>query len=121
MIRRLTICRFLAVLACLGMVLAPITVPAASIAVAMGMDATSVENGSTDMPDGMPCCPETQTKPDYVKNCPFAAVCNGTALQMTSGGPALNPPMTVLAVISPRDGAKLSGLALGPPARPPNA
>ena len=97
------------------MVLAPTTVPAASVA--MGMDATSVENGSTDMPDGMPCCPET----DYVKICPFMAVCSGTALQMIAGGPALNPPITVLAVISPRDGAKLSGLALGPPARPPNA
>ena len=119
--RRLTICRFLAALACLGMVLAPITVPAASIAVAMGMDATSVENGSTDMSDGMHCCPETQTKPDYVKNCPFMAVCSGTALQIIAGGPALNAPMTVLAVLSPRDDAKLSGLALRPPARPPNA
>jgi hypothetical protein len=102
------------------MVLAPITVPAASIAVAMG-NATSVESGSTDMPDSMPCCPETQTRPDDVKNCPFMAVCSGTALQMIAAGPALDPPMTVLAVISPRDGAKLSGLALGPPARPPNA
>jgi len=43
------------------MVLAPMTVPAASIAAAMGVDATSVEYGSTDMPDDMPCCPETQT------------------------------------------------------------
>ena len=121
MTRRRTICRFLAALACLGMVLAPMTVPAASIAAAMGVDATSVEYGSTDMPDDMPCCPETQTKPDYVKNCPFVAVCSGTALQTIAGGPALNPPMTVLAVLSPRDDAKLSGLALRPPARPPNA
>ena len=119
--RRLTICRFLAALACLGMVLAPITVPAASIAVTMGMDATSVENGSTDMPDGMPCCPETQTKPDCMKNCPFMAVCSGTALQIVAGGSALNAPITVLAVLSPRDDAELSGLVLGPRARPPNA
>jgi len=71
-----------------------------------------------DMPEGMPCCPETQKKPDCAKDCPFMAVCAGTIVSLTAGGVTPFAP-SLLAVVAPTSDAKLSGLAQGPPARPP--
>ena len=118
--RRMTISHLLAALAWLGLTLVPLATPAAAMVMPMEI-AAGVETTSMDMPDGMPCCPETQRKPDCAKNCPFMAVCAGMAFPAVTGGAALSAPVAVLAVIAPRDNDKLSGLAQGPPARPPKA
>jgi hypothetical protein len=111
--------RLLAVLAVLGLIAGPfaLRVPPA------GPDqivAAAINGDSADMPDGMPCCPETHKKADCAKDCPFMAVCAGTVLP-PANGVALAAPTALLALISPAQDAKLKGLAQGPPARPPKA
>jgi hypothetical protein len=117
--RQFTIRHLLAALAWLGLVLAPLATPVA--AMSMEMAAAGVESSSMDMPEGMPCCPDQPAKPDCAKDCPFMAVCAGTVFPAMSGGASLSVPLALSAVIAPRDDAKLSGLAQGPPARPPKA
>jgi len=119
--RRLTVLHLLAALAWLGLALAPLATPATAMAASMEMAAAGVDAASTDMPEGMPCCPDQPAKPDCAKDCPFMAVCAGTVFPVMSGGTALSAPLVLLAVIAPRDDAKRSGLAQGPPARPPKA
>jgi hypothetical protein len=117
--REFTIRHLLAALAWLGLTLAPLATPIA-MAAPMELAAVSVEAASTDMPDGMPCCPDAQRKPDCAKDCPFMAVCAGMAF-LPMAEAAIVVPLTLLAVIAPRDDAGLGGLAHGPPARPPKA
>lgn len=121
--RYLTIRYLLASVAWLGLVLAPLATPAVAMAMSMSMEmaATSIHAASMEMPEGMPCCPEP-TKPDCAKDCPFmAAVCSGITFPPIADGAILSAPTTLLAVIAPSDDAKRSGLAQGPPARPPKA
>jgi hypothetical protein len=73
------------------------------------------------MPDGMPCCPESQQKPDCAKDCPFMALC---AVQLLSGipnGAGIAAPLSFATRVLPGEVAKLSGFAQAPPPRPPNA
>jgi hypothetical protein len=116
--RRMTIRHVLAALAWLGLVLGSL---AGSVTAAPMELAAQVAPASTDMPEGMPCCPDKPAKPDCMKDCPFMAVCAGMAFPLLGAGAAPFPPIGVFAVIGPHDDAKLRGLAQGPPARPPKA
>jgi len=118
---RFTICHLFAALALFGLVVAPFVTPVAAIAVSMGTASAGVESASADLPEAMPCCPDEPAEPDCAKNCPFMAVCSGMALPTLAGGAALSMPLAIAVVIVPRSDAKLSGLAQGPPARPPKA
>ena len=111
----------LAVLAWVGLVVAPLATPAAAIAVPMEMAAANIEIALMDMPEGMPCCPDMPAKPGCAKDCPFMAVCAGIVYPIVTGAATFSAPLTLLAVIAPDDDANLSGLAQGPPARPPKA
>ena len=117
--RQFTIRHVLAALAWLGLILAPLATPAA-MAASMELAGLSVEAASIDMPEGMPCCPDTQKKPDCGKDCPFMAVCAGMAFPPVANV-AIAVPMSRSAVIAPRNDAGHGGLAHGPPARPPKA
>ena len=108
---------FLAALAWLGLTLAPLVTPAA-MAAPVEMAAVSVEGASMDMPEGMPCCPDAQKRPDCGKDCPFMALCSGQVFPPI-GDVALPIPVNLSVVVTPRDDAGLGGLAHGPPARPP--
>jgi hypothetical protein len=121
MTRRFTVRHLLAALAWLGLALAPLATPAAAMAVPMEMAAASVESSSTDMPQGMPCCPDQPAKPDCAKDCPFLAVCGGMVFPAVVVGAMLPMPLALLAVIAPHDDAKLSGRSQAPPPRPPRA
>jgi len=121
MTRRFTVRHLLAALAWLGLALAPLATPAAAMAVSMEMAAAGVEAASTDMPQGMPCCPDQPAKPDCAKDCPFLAVCSGMVFPAVAVGATLSVPLALLAVIAPRDDAKLSGRSQAPPPRPPKA
>ena len=118
--RRIAIRHLLAALALLGLVLAPLTPPASAMAVSMDMAAAGDESKS-NMPEGMPCCPDQPAKPDCAKDCPFIAVCAGTMVPVMSGGAGLSVPLGLLTVVVPGNDAKLNGLAQGPPAKPPKA
>jgi hypothetical protein len=111
----------LASLAWLGLVLAPLATPAYAVVMSMEMAAASAENASMDMPEGMPCCLDKPAKPDCAKDCPFMTLCAGLAFPTLASGATLFVPIALLAVIAPRNDAKLSGLAQGPPPRPPKA
>ena len=117
--RQPTIRHLLAALAWLGLTLAPLAAPAA-MATSMEVAAASVEGASMDMPEGMPCCPDAQKKPDCGKDCPFMVLCAGMAFP-PDADLAFAMPVSLLAVIAPHDDAGLNGLAHGPPARPPKA
>src|SRR6476659_1182316 len=115
--RQFTVRHFLAVLAWLGLMLAPLATPVAMVA-PMDMTAGSGEMASMDMPEGMPCCPDAQKKPDCDKDCPFMALCAGMAFPPT-GDATIVVSLKLLATIGPHDDAGLGGLVHGPPARPP--
>lgn len=118
---RWTIRNLVAALAWLGLVFAPLTAPVATSAVSMEMTAAEAESDLTAMPEGMPCCPDRPAKPDCPKDCPLTAVCATTVVLTLVSSATLYVPIALLAVIVPHDDAKLSGLAQGPPVRPPKA
>lgn len=115
--RQFTTRHFLAALAWLGLILAPLATPVA-MAASLEMTVVSVEIASMDMPEGMPCCPDAQKKPDCGKECPFMALCSGMAFPPIAGV-ALAIPVNLSVVMAPHNDAGLGGLAHGPPARPP--
>ena len=108
-----------AALAWLGLVLAPVAMPA-TLAASIESAAAKIEMAAGGMPDGMPCCPDDPAKPDRAKDCPFMAVCSGMPFPI-AGGSAPAAPVAPLTVIAPRNDTKLTGLAQGPPIRPPKA
>jgi len=114
--RQFTTRHFLAALAWLGLMLTPLVTPVAMAAT--DMTAVSVGMASMDMPEGMPCCPDAQKKPDCDKDCPFMALCAGMAFPPT-GDATIVVSLKLLATIGPHDDAGLGGLVHGPPARPP--
>jgi hypothetical protein len=85
------------------------------------MDIAAVQAAPMDMPEGMPCCPETEKLPGCAKDCPFLALCSGLLFPPTASGAALAVPLLHLAAVTPRNDTKRSGLTHGPPARPPKA
>jgi len=108
----------LAALAWLGLVLAPLAPTAVAMAASMKMAAE--HHASMDMPEGMPCCPETQKKPDCA-DCPFLALCASALFAPVADSVGLAAPIAHLAPLIPHNDAKRSGLGQGPPARPPKA
>jgi hypothetical protein len=120
--RRITIRHLVVVLAWLGMVFAPLASPSNAMATSMEMAAAHTETTAISMPEGMPCCPDTPDQSDCAKNCALMAICAGTVFPaMVAGGWAISFAETTSAVILPSNAPKLSGLAQGPPPRPPKA
>ena len=111
--------RLFAILAVVGLIAGPFASPI-TLAAHEQIVAPIDDHASMDMPDGMPCCPETQ-KVDCARACPFMAACSGIVFPPIGSGDTLKPPLTLLTVISPGDDPELNGLAQGPPARPPKA
>jgi hypothetical protein len=118
-----TIGRAFALLAIVGLILAPLAQPAMAMPFEMqgGISqhaAADAEMGMA-MADNMPCCPDKT--PDCGKDCPLMALCMVGVLQAAPHGPALFVPLTLASVILPSDDAGRSGLAQAPPPRPPKA
>lgn len=113
----MTIRHFLAALAWLGLLLAPVAMPVAAMAVPTDM---AVHAAPLDMP-GMPCCPETEKQPGGAKDCPFLALCTAMLFPPSASGATLPVPLLHPAAPAPRNDSERSGLAHGPPARPPKA
>ena len=126
---RWTIRHLFGALAWLGLVLAPVAMPVAAMAAPLkmtamdiaAMDMATVHAAPVDMPEGMPCCPETGKQPGGAKDCPFLALCTGILFPPLASGAALPFPLLHLAAVAPRNDTWRSGLAHGPPARPPKA
>jgi hypothetical protein len=103
------------------MLLVPFATPLAAMPTTMELSASHAEGGPPHMPEGMPCCPDTQKAPDCAKDCPFLAVCSGSYFPPLTSATPIGLSMTLLAIVAPVDDAKLSGLAQGPPAKPPKS
>jgi hypothetical protein len=111
--------RALALIALVGLVLAPLTAPAmargtASMAVMSAQDGEAVAD--------MPCCPpEKPVMPDCQKACPLAALCLAKCFSgLVSASAVPNRLGVALAMIS-GDEAAPDTLAHGPPPRPPQS
>jgi hypothetical protein len=117
----------LSILAILGLVLAPFTVPA----VAGGMDAamTRVDIPTDLMPKGddvamaeAPCCgPARPSMPDCPKACPLAAMCHAKIVEGVAAVSAVLRWFSPAQASPPGDDATPDTLAQAPPSRPPQA
>jgi hypothetical protein len=107
--------RLVTILAFVGLAFAPVAPSIAWSAMAMPM--------TTEMPDGMPCCPDDQPAiPDCAKDCPFAVVCTAVVVSATAhDSPPLAPRMLFLDRFPTPGDAVLSSLIGDPPPRPPKA
>jgi hypothetical protein len=118
------IIRMLSVLAILGLVLAPSTVPA----VAGGMSVPMARAGSQMDPAAdpeetmveVPCCmPAWPSMPECPKTCPLAALCHANIVQGVSTVSAVLRWFSPAQAPLPGDDAAPSTLAQAPPSRPP--
>jgi len=103
-----TINRVFALLAIVGLVLAPLA-PRAMAIPSQIQDAMS-EHSAADAHMGMAMPVDM-----------LMGLCMASVLQPPPLAPALFIPMTVASIVFPGDDASLSGLAQPPPARPPKA
>jgi hypothetical protein len=106
---------FMAALAMLAIVIAPMTTSVAASAMAMKIDMT--------ISDGMPCCPDDQPAvPDCAKGCPYAVVC--TSAFVCAPMPeyrSLSMRLPVQDRFAVQGDEELSSLVDEPPPRPPKA
>jgi hypothetical protein len=114
--------RVLALVAIVGLLLAPMT--RLVMAMPMDMQAAAGEQMAADSNagamDDMPCCPGKPSLPDCDKDCPFTALCSAVVLL---GAPqtSLPLPLTLAAIVLPGDPSALVSLARAPPRKPPKA
>jgi hypothetical protein len=115
----LAIRRALALLALMGLVLAPLTAPTLASGTA-SMAAMSADNGEA-MAD-MPCCPpEKPVMPDCQKACPLAALCVAKCFSGLVAASAVPSRLGVALAMIAGDEAAPDTLAHGPPPRPPQS
>jgi hypothetical protein len=101
----------LAVLAVLGLVLAPFNAPA--VAGGMAAPMTMAE---------MPCCPPEQpVMPDCQKACPLATLCLAKIVQGIAPVSAVPSRLSLTRALLPGNDANLETLDPIPPPRPPQA
>jgi len=122
MTRSSAIAHCLALIALIGLMLAPIAQPAVAMPAAVqGTMGQAMAGDPLDVaPGDMPCCPQTPSVPDCDKNCPFMAVCGSTVIHEASET-SLSVPLTVIAIVLPGDQSALVSLAHAPPRKPPKA
>jgi hypothetical protein len=109
----------LPVLAILGLVLGPLSLPAAAMTSA-GAPSAAMDMGGMDMGEDMPCCP-TKQAPPCDKSCPLMALCFATC---SPAVPTLSSSLAapVLAgLMLPSDEARWETRTERPPPRPPRA
>ena len=114
--------RILAVLAIVGLALAPVVRPVMAVPVSKDMHATmrgsAVETVSADAADGMPCCPSKPALPDCGKDCPLMALCVTAPIHFVSQT-GLTVPLTFVTVVFPGAHSDLVSIAQVPPRKPP--
>lgn len=122
----LTICRTLAALALLGLMLAPLTRPVMAFAGMPGdiaqhetMDGTSPLNPAA-MPNGMPCCPDETPMPDCSKHCQMAMCAPSVLLSLPAQSGVILLTLTSNRFVERQDSAP-SGVPIAPPPKPPRA
>jgi hypothetical protein len=117
-----TIGHLLALLATVGLMLAPIARSAAAMPAAgsmsMGAHSVMADESSTDAAEDMPCCPGEPSIPDCGKDCPFMALCVSAPLNVVPLA-SFTVPRAFVGVVFPDNHSDLTSLALAPPEKPP--
>ena len=114
--------RILAVLAIVGLALAPVVRPVMAVPVSKDMHATMSGSADdtviADSAGDMPCCPSKPALPDCSKDCPLMALCVTAPIHFVSQT-ALTVPLTFVTVIFPGAHFDLVSIAQTPPRKPP--
>ena len=114
--------RILAVLAIVGLALAPVVRPAMAVPVSKDMQAAmsgaAVDTVIEDAAPDMPCCPNKPSLPDCSKDCPLMALCVTAPLHFASQT-GLMAPLTFAGIVFPGDQSDLVSVADAPPRKPP--
>jgi hypothetical protein len=114
--------RVLAVLAIVGLALAPVVRPAMAVPVSKDMHAamsgSAVDTGIADAAADMPCCPSKPALPDCSKDCPLMALCVTAPVQCVSQT-GLTVPLTFVTVVFSSAHSDLVSIAQAPPRKPP--
>jgi hypothetical protein len=117
--RSIHLCRLLAVLVIVGLVIAPLTARANTGATA-SMAMTSISDDTAAMSEDMPCCPD-KSAPVDCDQCPLMALCVSTTLQapLPAGVAELQP--VILQMLRPGSDPEVESLGYLPPPRPPRS
>jgi hypothetical protein len=114
--------RILAVLAIVGLALAPVVRPAMAVPVSKDMHAAmsglAVDTVIADAAADMPCCPSKPALPDCSKDCPLMALCVTPPVHFASQT-GLMVPLTFVTVVFPGAHSGLVSIAQAPPRKPP--
>jgi hypothetical protein len=117
--RSIHLCRLLAVLVIVGLVIAPLTARANTGATA-SMAMTSMSDDTAAMSEDMPCCPD-KSAPVDCDQCPLMALCTATTLQAPlPAGVAEIQPVT-LRMLLPGSDPEVESVAYSPPPKPPRS
>lgn len=117
--RSIHLCRLLAVLVIVGLVIAPLTARANTGATA-SMAMTSTSDDTAAMSEDMPCCPD-KSAPVDCDQCPLMALCVSTTLQapLPAGVAEFRP--VILRMLRPSSDPEVKSLGYSPPPRPPRS
>ena len=114
--------RILAVLAIVGLALAPVVRPALAVPISKDMDAamsgSAVDTVIADAAADMPCCPSKPALPDCSKDCPLMALCVTAPIHFVSQT-GLTILLTFVTVVFPGARSDLVSIAQAPPRKPP--
>jgi hypothetical protein len=114
--------RILAVLAIVGLALAPVVRPAMAAPMSKDMHAimsgSAVDTAIADAAADMPCCPSKSALPDCTKDCPLMALCVTAPIHFVSQT-GLTVPLTFVTVVFPGAHSDLVSIAQAPPRKPP--
>jgi len=114
--------RILAVLAIVGLALAPVVRPPMAVPVSKDVHAalsgSAVDTVIADAAADMPCCPSKPALPDCSKDCPLMALCVTAPIHFVSQT-GLTILLTFVTVVFPGARSDLVSIAQAPPRKPP--
>jgi hypothetical protein len=117
--RSIHLCRLLAVLVIVGLVIAPLTARANAGATA-SMAMTSMSDDMTAMSDDMPCCPD-KSSPVDCNQCPLMALCVSTTLQAPLPADVAEIEAITLRMLLPGSDPEVESVGYSPPPKPPRS
>ena len=117
--RSIYLCRLLAVLVIVGLVIAPLSARANTAGMA-SMAMTSMSDGAAAMSDDMPCCPD-KSMPVDCDQCPLMALCASTTSQAPLLANVTEIQSVTLRLLIPGSDPEVEGVGYSPPPKPPRS
>ena len=114
--RSIHLCRLLAVLVIVGLVISPLTARANAVVTA---SMTSM-SGNAAMSEDIPCCPD-KSAPVDCDQCPLMALCVSTTLQAPLPAVVAEIQPVTLRMLLPGSDPEVESVAYSPPPKPPRS